>query len=139
MNPSPTAPPPIPVEAIKIEVLPPGTAGARPTSTASASAGAPPRYWYHPLSGALILGVDWLMFGPEAITGELAALVTCPLAFLIVSVGVFGIQRWRNGDSVRASLAKALFGGLLAGLPTPISGTILGGLVLALSGSRKTA
>ena len=92
------------------------------------------RYWLHPASGLLILGVDWLFFAPEALTGELAAIITCPLAFLITTAGVFWIQRRKNADSFGGAAAKALFGGALAGLPTPIGGTLLGTFVLILSG-----
>jgi hypothetical protein len=92
------------------------------------------RYWLHPASGLLILCVDWLFFAPEALTGELAAIVTCPLAFLITGAGVFWIQLRKNGDTFLAAAAKAFLGGVLAGIPTPISGTIFGTLVLVLSG-----
>ena len=50
------------------------------------------------------------------------------------TAGVFWIQRRKSGDSFGAALAKAILGGVLAGLPTPISGTIFGTLVLVLSG-----
>jgi hypothetical protein len=96
----------------------------------------PPRrkYWLHPSSGLLILGVDWLFFAPEAATAELAAILTCPLAFLITGVGVFWIQRRKNGDSFGAAALKALLSGIVAGIPTSIGGTILGTGVLLLSG-----
>lgn len=102
-----------------------------------APAPAPCHYWLHPASGALILAVDWLFFAPEALTAETAALITCPLAFLITTTGVFWIQRKRNGDSFGAALGKAVFGGVMAGLPTPIGGTLLGTLVLVLSGKAR--
>ena len=78
--------------------------------------------------------MDWFFFAPEAMTAEVAAIVTCPLAFLLTTGGVFWIQRRKGGDASGAALAKALLGGLLAGIPTPISGTIFGTLVLVLSG-----
>ena len=97
---------------------------------------APPRrkFWLHPGSGLLILAVDWFFFAPEAMTFEAAAVVTCPLAFLITTAGVFWIQRRRNGDTFGAAAAKALLGGIVAGIPTSIGGTVLGTLVLVLSG-----
>ena len=113
----PPVPPQIPVRLERLEESP-----------------APRRYWLHPASGTLILAVDWLFFAPEALTAETAALITSPLAFLITTAGVFWIQRKRNGDSFRAALAKAIFGGLMAGIPTPIGGTLLGTAVLVLSG-----
>jgi len=86
------------------------------------------------MSGLLILGVDWLFFAPEAATAQTALIVTVPLAFLAAFTGTFWIQRRRNGDTIRAALLKALVGGVLAGVPTPISGTVFGTLVLVLSG-----
>jgi hypothetical protein len=86
------------------------------------------------MSGLLILGVDWLFFAPEAASAQTALIVTVPLAFLLAGTGTFWIQRRRNGDTRRAALLKALVGGVLAAVPTPISGTIFGTLVLVLSG-----
>jgi hypothetical protein len=96
----------------------------------------PPRrkLWLHPASGLLILGVDWLFFAPEAATAELAAIITSPLAFLIVGSGVFWIQRRKNGDSFLTAAAKGFLSGVVAGIPTSIGGTILGTWVLILSG-----
>ncbi|HMJ88505.1 MAG TPA: hypothetical protein VK530_01745 [Candidatus Acidoferrum sp.] len=92
------------------------------------------RFWLHPKSGLLILAVDWFFFGPEIMTGEAAAIITSPLAFLVTTAGVFWIQRKRNGDSFRAAMFKALLGGIAAGIPTSIAGTMLGTTVLVLSG-----
>jgi len=96
----------------------------------------PPRrkFWLHPKSGLLILAVDWFFFGTEIITLELAVVIASFFAFMITTAGVFWIQRRFNGDSVSAAFGKALFGGIIAGLPTSIGGTILGAVVLALSG-----
>lgn len=118
-DPSSTLPPPIPVRLERYE-----------------DGSAPPRrkLWLHPASGLLVLGVDWLFFAPEAATMELAAIVTSPLAFLVTAIGVFWIQRRKNGDSVRQAALKALLGGFVAGIPTSIAGTIFGTLVLTLSG-----
>ena len=102
---------------------------------------APPRperrFWLHPASGLLILAVDWLFFAPEAATFELAVIVTAPLAFLVTAAGVFWIQRSRNGDSFMSAALKALLGGIVAGIPTSIGGTILGTSVLFLSGLSR--
>jgi len=102
-----------------------------------ASVPPPRKFWLHPASGLLILAVDWMFFAPEAMTFEAAALVTCPLAFLVTTAGVFWIQRKRNGDTFGAAAAKALLGGLAAGIPTSIGGTVLGTLVLVLSGLSR--
>lgn len=92
------------------------------------------KFWLHPASGLLILAVDWFFFAPEAMSGGVGAIVTSPLAFLITTSGVFLIQRHRNKDSFGGAFLKALLGGLVAAIPTSIGGTILGTLVLVLSG-----
>ena len=106
----------------------------RPRRLEESPAPAPRPCWLHPASGALILAVDWVFFAPEALTAETAVIITAPLAFLVTTAGVFWIQRKRNGDSVGAALAKGVFGGIMAGIPTPIAGTLLELLVLVLSG-----
>lgn len=97
--------------------------------------------WLHPVSGGLILFFDNLFFAPEALTGELGWVVAGPLAFLLTTVCVFVVQRKRSRDSFGASAVKGLFGGILAGIPFNIAGTVVGSLVLILSGlsalSRK--
>ena len=99
-------------------------------------AAAPPRrkFWLHPASGLLILAVDWFFFAPEALTFEAAAIITSPLAFIITGAGVFWIQRRKNGDSFASAAGKAFLGGFVAAIPTSIAGTILGTMVLVLSG-----
>jgi drug/metabolite transporter (DMT)-like permease len=92
------------------------------------------RFWLHPASGVLILAVDWFFFGPEFVTAEAAAIITCPLAFIVTTIGVYWIQRRKHGDSFKSALLKGLLGGVLAGIPTSISGTIFGTGVLVLSG-----
>lgn len=92
------------------------------------------KFWLHPTSGLLILAVDWFFFAPEAMTLEAAAILTSPLAFMVTTIGVFWIQRKKNGDSFASAALKALLGGIVAGIPTSIGGTILGTLVLVLSG-----
>lgn len=68
---------------------------------------------------------------------EAAAIITAPLAFLVTATGVFWIQRKRCGDSLGSAVAKALFGGVVAGIPTSFCGTIVGTLVMLLSGLSR--
>src|SRR6185503_8728341 len=110
-------PPQIPVRLQRYEEAPP------PPRTARKS-------WLHPASGLLILAVDWFFFAPEAATAEVLAIVTAPLAFAVTAAGVFWIQRSKNGDAWGTAAAKAIFAGVVAGIPTSIAGTILGTLVL---------
>ena len=95
------------------------------------------RPWLLPASAGLILGVDWLFFGAEVITMEGALVLASVSAFVITAAGVFWIQRSRNADSRAVAAVKALFGGIVAGLPTSIGGTLLGTLVLVLAGLSR--
>lgn len=101
------------------------------------AAKAPPKkswVWLHPVSGALILFFDNLFFAAEAITGELGWVVAGPMAFFLTTACVFMVQKFRSRDSFGAAAAKGLFGGILAGIPVNIAGTVVGSLVLILSG-----
>lgn len=109
------------------------------TAPSSTPASRPPslpgrRLWLHPVSGGLILGLDWLFFGAEVLTLELALPIACVMAFVMTCMGVTLVQRFLSRDSWLVSLSKGLAGGFLAGLPFPIGGTLLGSLVLILSG-----
>lgn len=88
----------------------------------------------HPLSGALILAVDNLFFGANAILGGVATPVISALAFLMTSIGVYWLQKNKLNETRQKSLLKALFSGMIAGIPTSIGGTVLGTLVILFSG-----
>lgn len=62
--------------------------------------------------------------------------VTVPLSFLSVFISVFLIQRQRNGDRRRNALWKALLLGILAAIPTSITGTPIGLALLAWAGIK---
>lgn len=88
----------------------------------------------HPLSGLLLLVVDNIFWGVELATFELAMPISVVLSFLITGVGVVLVQRFMARDGLGASLAKAFFCAVLAGVPWSIMGTALGGVVLMASG-----
>lgn len=92
------------------------------------------RSFFHPLSGALILAVDWLAFGLDWASGFVLLAVVALLAFGVTYVGVELIQRKLHGDAPRKAALKALLGALAAGVPFPVAGTIVGAAILALSG-----
>jgi len=89
----------------------------------------------HPLSAALLIAVDGLW--SIADWAVLAWPVTIPLSFVAVCVPTFLIQRYLKGDTAGRSLAVGSFLGVLAAIPTPITGTVVGGIVLALAGFRS--
>ena len=68
----------------------------------------------------------------------MATLPTMVLGFVLGSVSTALIQRFVAGDSMFKSLAKALAAGLIVGAPTPVAGTALGGVILAVSGLSKS-
>ena len=93
---------------------------------------------YHAASGASILALDWLLFSGNILSGGMATLPTMVLGFAVGSVSTALIQRFVAGDSMLKSLAKALAAGLIVGVPTPVAGTALGGVILAVSGLSKS-
>ena len=94
------------------------------------------RTYFHPLSGLVILGVDWLAFG-----------IDLPTEFLftpLVSIIAFGVTFWavariqlRDGDARKRAYFKAFLGAVAAGVPFPVTGTIVGTAILLLSGLPK--
>ena len=90
----------------------------------------------HPLTGLAILGLDWLFFGGELLTGFVLEPLLVPLAALFGFAATFLIERRDAGRSLARSFFVALFGALAVGVPWPISGTLIGLAVLLLSGLR---
>ena len=89
----------------------------------------------HPLSAALLIAVDSLWtFADWAV---LAWMVTIPLSFLAVFLPSFLIQKHFRKDPAGKSAAVAAFLGVLAAIPTPITGTMVGTMALALAGFRS--
>ena len=91
-------------------------------------------FLFHPYSGVLIIAMDWVFFGVEAGTLGLSIPVMSLLAFATTLLGVTTIQIKMAKDNLPIALAKGVLGGLVAGIPTPIAGTFIGALILALSG-----
>ncbi|MCH2185471.1 phosphoribosylaminoimidazole carboxylase [Myxococcota bacterium] len=95
-----------------------------------------PRGGLDPRTGAVILGLDWLLFGTNALSG----LVLTPLLIFLGAALAFGatyrIER-RGGarGRLRAGLA-GLFAAFVVALPFPLAGTAVGTLILILSGWR---
>ncbi|MDE2489420.1 MAG: phosphoribosylaminoimidazole carboxylase [Elusimicrobia bacterium] len=92
------------------------------------------RTFYHPASGLAILAIDWLFFGLDWELGPLSLAVSCLLAAGLCYAVVRRVQEKWHGDEPRLARAKALVGAAAAGVPFAVGGTVLGGLILALSG-----
>jgi hypothetical protein len=92
------------------------------------------RTFYHPASGVVILALDWLIFGTDLVTGFLALPWMCVMGFVVSFPLLVAIQLKWTRDALPAALGKAFLGAFMVGLPFPITGTILGAAILALSG-----
>jgi hypothetical protein len=87
-----------------------------------------------PLAGLWILGLDWLLFPPEAATLGMSTPLTSLLGFILGTMGVYQMQRrFAQDDKPRATL-KALVAGVIVGLPFSMAGTVVGAWILATSG-----
>ncbi|HEV3272452.1 MAG TPA: hypothetical protein VGZ93_09750 [Candidatus Methylacidiphilales bacterium] len=120
-------------QAVPVDVLPPLPQDAPPP------AGNPVpfaglRTFYHPASGVVILGLDWLIFGTDLVTGFLALPWMCVAGFLATFPLVLAIQLKWTRDALPAALGKAFLGAVMVALPFPVTGTILGAAILVLSG-----
>lgn len=88
----------------------------------------------HPVSGLLILGLDWLLFSGSVVTLGLSTPALAVLGFGLGGLGT-GIVQWvYRGDSGGMTLLKSVLAGITVGIPLPVAGTAIGGGVLALSG-----
>jgi hypothetical protein len=96
----------------------------------------PPRPFYrlHPISGVLTIAIDTFFFGAEVVTLGLDWPIISVLAFTITFAGVYWAQRRLDRDTRLASALKAFVAGFLAGIPTSITGTIFGTMILFASG-----
>jgi hypothetical protein len=123
---------------VPVDILPPVPRDGReqppPFTEGKAVPFANLRTFYHPASGVVILGLDWLAFGTDLFTGFLALPEMCVLAFIASFAAILAIQvRWSR-DKMPSAIGKAFMGAFLVALPFPITGTLLGASILALSG-----
>ena len=125
-------------QEVQVDVLPPIPKDAPlpppPPANDSSAPFAGLRTFYHPASGVVILALDWLIFGTDFMTGFLALPWMCVVGFLASFPLVLAIQLKWTRDMLPAALGKAFLGAFMVGLPFPITGTLLGAAILALSG-----
>lgn len=89
---------------------------------------------FHSASGLFILGFDWLLFSGGLLTLGVSTPLLLVFGGLFTTATVAGIQSQYGDDDRSRALLKGIAGGLLVGLPLPVAGTGVGGLVLTLSG-----
>jgi hypothetical protein len=106
----------------------PETTALKPVEPAAQSS-APP---IHPLSAGLLVAVDnlWNVADWAVVTWWM----TVPLSFLSVFVPTLWLQRQLRKDRWGVALAKALGLGLVAAIPTSLTGTPVGMALLAWTG-----
>ena len=89
----------------------------------------------HPISAILVIVLDYAWTIPEegAIL-SVVGLVTVPFLIAILGaicfVGVFLVQRFTANDTVGSALAKAFAMSVVAAIPFPVMGTVVGGALL---------
>lgn len=88
----------------------------------------------HPASGALILALDWLLFSGSVFSLGLGTMALASIGFVTGTIAVVFTQYRYGHDPMMTSGLKGLLAGVLVGLPLPIAGTAVGGLILSLSG-----
>jgi hypothetical protein len=97
---------------------------------------------FHVLSALITVVLDWvwlLLELPEtmSVVGLAALLPTAIVLGLTCMVGVTLIQRFVAGDSWGTSVAKGFMMGVLAGVPYPVVGTVVGVPLLAWAGINE--
>lgn len=120
-------------KVVEGEVIPPGREQSAHEEK-KAPEPAKRRSFYHPLSGVVILGIDWLAFGMDLFSGFAALAAVSAVSFVVTFYVVLGIQRRLHDDKPGMAVFKALVGALAAGVPFPVTGTIVGAAIIALSG-----
>jgi hypothetical protein len=88
----------------------------------------------HPVAALLLIVIDNLWTLADWVVVTWAA--TIPLAFLAVGLPSFFIQKFMKGDTTGRALAVSSFLGVLAAVPTPITGTAVGALALGFAGFK---
>lgn len=92
------------------------------------------RSFLHPASGALILAFDWLLFSGSVLSLGLGTIALSSIGFVLGLISVAFVQHHYGHDPMVTSGLKGLLAGVAVGIPLPIAGTAVGGLVLSLSG-----
>ena len=98
----------------------------------------PRRPFFQRASGAAILAVDWLCFGLEWELGPVSMAVMSVTAFVVTYAIVWKVQTRLGGDDANRAHGKAFLGALAAAVPFPVTGTLVGGAIVALSGLKRT-
>lgn len=91
----------------------------------------------HSLSAMLVIGLDTMLFAGTVSSMGLLTILSVIGGFSMGFIGVTLIEKFFNGESTGKALTKGFVMGLLTGIPTPIAGTAVGAIILALGGINK--
>lgn len=93
-------------------------------------------FLFHPTSVITMYLMDWggTLFEIPQILSPVSLVLTFVFIFGISTTGIYFLQRHFSGETKKDAIIKAIFGGVLCALPTPIMSTFVGTIVLALSG-----
>lgn len=97
--------------------------------TAGPVAGAAAKPLFHPASAMVLVGVDALWMLADWAAPLWFLLI--PLCFLVCSIPVFLIQKLAHREPFLRAAGVALLCGVLAAVPFPVTGTIVGLAILA--------
>ena len=90
----------------------------------------------HPLAALATIVLDNLFTIPE-VAGPEVWIFTVPLVGGIGLLTTMMVQHYLAKDSWGASFAKGLVMGIIAGVPFPVTGTAVGGVLLAWAGLHE--
>jgi Na+-driven multidrug efflux pump len=90
----------------------------------------------HPLSALATLVLD-NMFGVVEIADPLLVLLTSLTVGVVNTAAVTLVQRYLAKEEWGPALAKGLVMGIIAGVPFQVTGTAVGGLLLAWAGMHE--
>lgn len=89
----------------------------------------------HPAAAALLVAVDNLWFLAD--WNVLSWIVTIPASFFTVALPTFWIQRKLRRNPARKALFYAVVLGIVAAVPTSVTGTPVGLAILAWTGISR--
>ena len=87
----------------------------------------------HPYSAGLLIFMDNILWGINALSLGLSTPIISILAFFITGTITLLIQKYIAKESMGKCFTKAIITGILAGVPTSITGTALGTVILIIA------
>lgn len=93
----------------------------------------------HPYSAGLLIFMDNILWGVNALSLGLSTPIISVLAFFITGTSTLLIQKYLAKDSMGECFTKAVITGVLAGVPTSIAGTALGTAILVIAKSARSS